>query len=284
MAFNYYGEHSITFTDDITKVDPRYNPNVINGNVLPDGVINTWKSFAMAPKSRPFVVSPTVKEEYVDVPGADGGLDYTEALTNSVRYARRTGSWDFIVDNDMTQDDSSGARWPNFYSNILKTFHGKKWQYIILDDDPQYYWRGRTSVQGGLGNKDYSSVTINYNLEPYKTPIGSSDRNVWLWNDLFSTTIIYGSFSVQGRKARDILNESKMYKYATIYATSPMKFYKYETDSDLYDYLASGFNHRDPLEIPAGVPVTLTLEPGHNKFMIYGNGRITVSYERGKLL
>ena len=284
MAFNYYGEHSITFTDDITKVDPRYNPNVLNGSDLPDGVVNTWKSFSMAPKSRPFVVSPNVKEEYVDVPGADGGLDYTEALTGTVRYARRTGSWDFIVDNDMTQDDSSGSRWPNFYSDILKTFHGKKWQYIILDDDPKYYWRGRTTIQGGMGNRDYSSVTINYNLEPYKTPIGTSDRNLWLWNELFSTTIIYGSFSVIGQKARDILNETAFPKYATIYATSPMKAYRYKTDSELYNLIGSNFSDREPINIPAGSATSLPLDSGHNKYMFFGNGRITVSYERGKLL
>ena len=58
--------------DDGTKVGA--HSITING-------MNTWDIWHMAPKSRPFVSPPQVKTEYVDVPGADGALDYTEVLT-----------------------------------------------------------------------------------------------------------------------------------------------------------------------------------------------------------
>lgn len=282
MAFNYNGVHSITFSDDFDDISDIINPNRGIGHLT--NAVNTWTSFKMAPKSRPFVTAPQVKEEYVDVPGADGALDYTEALTGKARYGNRTGSWEFIIDNDETQDDSVGSKWPEYYSKILKTFHGKKWNYIVLDDDPGYYWVGRTSVNGGFGNRDYSNVSISYNLEPYKYPIGKTNFTAWAWNKLFSNTIYYGNFTVYGRKARNLKNDKTDRITATVYCYgTSMKVYRYESNSDLYNMLNNKYEDRE-CEILSYGENRIILNPGDNKMIFIGNGRIAVSYERGKML
>ena len=284
--FVYDGGHSIT--------------------IDPDGInINTWKDWHMAPKSRPFVTAPPVKEEYVNVPGADGALDYTEALTGKARYGRRTGAWDFIVDNFYKDS------WPEFYSTILMKIHGKNFDKIILDDDPDYYYKGRLTVNGSFGNKDYNGVQIAYNLDPYKNPIGLTDRKDWAWNDLFGLTIFFGSFTVSGLKLHDIFLDSDVDAEGNFEATNHMAIYNLENFNDGYSIpskgvssakslISSGMTKYEaraycllnsnfdrgftpPIYIGAG-DNSVTLKPGHNVYYFKGNGLIKVSYERGRTL
>ena len=285
--FVYQGEHSITFD--------------------PDGLnINTWTDWNMAPKSRPFVAAPPIKEEYVDVPGADGALDYTDALTGKTRYGRRTGTWDFIIENGH-------QKWTDFYSKVMNTLHGKYFHNIRLDDDPDYVYRGRLTVSGQFGNKDYSGITIAYNLDPYKYPIGMTSSEVWKWNDLFGTTIYFGKFNVYCQKARNILNEDDTNKAAEFDATNALTVYELDKNFDddysrpdwgissvnnLVDFstlsrteariqclVESDFdsNFCRPTYLATGQNPIL-LGPGDNNFYFVGNGIVTVSYEKGKTL
>lgn len=286
--FIYNGEHSITI-----------DPEGLN--------INTWKDWHMAPQSRPFVSSPPVKEEYVDVPGADGSLDYTDALTGKARYGRRTGSWNFVV------DDYYKENWPLFYSEVMTKIHGKHFEKIILDDDPDFYYKGRLSVSGAFGNRDYNTVQINYNFDPYKWPIGMSDRRNWAWNELFGLTIFFGSFSVVGMKLHDFLVEDtsdvegsmtttttiKMYILTDGYFNDGMSFPEkgissasqlMEAGYEKYEaralcLLNSNFDRRF-CNVYTLVPGEnkVDFKPGHNVIYFVGNGVVKVSYKRGKTL
>ena len=283
--FIYNGEHSIT--------------------IDPDGLnINTWKDWHMAPQSRPFVASPPVKEEYVDVPGADGALDYTDALTGKARYGRRTGSWNFIVDDEYRDN------WPEFYSTVLMRIHGKNFDKIVLDDDPDYYYKGRLTISGNFGNRDYNNVQIAYNLDPYKRPLGMSDRSNWAWNKLFGLTIFYGSFNIPGLKLHNIYLDDEEEALGNIDSTNSLIYYNLDRDFNdnyktayissaqelmnsgmgkyearAYCLLNSNFdnNYCLPTYVAAG-DNSITLQPGNNVFYFKGNGMVKVSYQRGKTL
>lgn len=253
--------------DDGTKVGA--HSITING-------MNTWDIWHMAPKSRPFVSPPQVKTEYVDVPGADGSLDYTEVLTGRPRYANRTGQWDFIVDNGY-------RNWSDLYSDILMKLHGKYFDNIVLEDDPYYKWKGRLSVSGQFGNKDYSSVTIQYNLNPYKRPISSEDMPNWRWNDLFGNTIYYGSFTVNGVKMHTLLNDTESTQTANINSTVAMKMYVCEKESDIIDMIEKEFSGYTPIWLGSG-DNNYNLQKGENILVFVGSGLINVIHERGALL
>ena len=246
--------------------------------------LNTWKSWHMAPKSRPFVVAPKVKTEYVDVPGADGALDYTEVLTGRPRYANRTGQWDFIVDNGLDY-----VEWCKLYSDILKKLHGKYFDTIVLEDEPEYKWQGRLSVTGQFGNKDYSSVTIQYNLDPYKRPIDSTANKNWLWKELFSNTIFYGNFSVNGFKARNLINDDVEPVTVNVEVSYQMDAIPYDgTEAAQFTMLSGSFdqhidNYSNRIHLDTG-PNSIELQPGNNYFFFVGNGLVKVEQERGKLL
>lgn len=147
--------HSLTFKTRHT------NPSDIK-------TYNTWSDWHLIPSSRPFVAPPTVNEKYVEIPGRDGSIDCTSFLTGEPTYSDRKGSWEFIVIQD--EYDKEPRTWASAYSMLMKRLHGKRLN-VIFEDDPNYYYVGRFSVASWNSPKDWSRITINYTLEPYKINI-----------------------------------------------------------------------------------------------------------------
>lgn len=281
--FVYDGIHSITF--QITRKD-------VDGNTIKqaDGYAElvseykTWDTWKMAPKSRPYVTGPQVKTAYVDVPGADGSLDYTEALSGKSNFANRTGQWDFILDNDQ----NNYPKWHERYTDILQSLHGKYFDRIILDDDPDFYWSGRVSVKGDFSPRDYNMITIEYNLDPYKRLVLSDDINWWKWNNLWTTIITFGPFQVNGTKARNFINSGSSDIEANLNCSVPMRMYPYDgTEYTRYTMFALSYYSDDGtyehIDLNAG-DNPIILKPGDNHFMFYGFGNVTLEHERGKFL
>ncbi|MBP5593885.1 MAG: hypothetical protein J6Y02_00790 [Pseudobutyrivibrio sp.] len=240
--------HSITFDKDDDK-----------------NSYNTFSSFNLIPSERPYVETPEVKTTFIDIPGANGSLDYTEALVGGVTYKDRTGSWEFYVQNNWGSDPNSA--WAQRLSNILGCLHGQYFEKITLVDEPDYYYTGRVWVKWKTGT-DYSKVTIEYQLDPYKTPIQTEHVRDWLWDELFDNEIRYGTYEVQGTKNRTILG------------TSGGKVY-FLTDSLMHVKI-----HDDGYEfnIPANTPTEYTLPYSRLTFTITGVGKVEMTYDTPKIL
>lgn len=162
---------------------------------------NTWDDWHLVPTSRPLVPPPSVNASYVTIPGSNGALDLTEALTGYPTYTNRTGSWEFLVLNGY-------GEWYARYSEIMAYLHGKKFR-AILDDDPNYYYEGRFAVDSWASNKDWSRITINYNVGPYKIEVHGIDEN-WLWDTFnFETDMVHAckDIEVSGTKEVTIYND-----------------------------------------------------------------------------
>lgn len=121
---------------------------------------NTWTDWHLIPSERPYVDSPEVREKMVEIPGRSGLLDMTEMLTGDIHYGNRTGSWTFYVMHEYW------SSWKNAYNAILVFLHGKRMK-VYLEDDPNYYYIGRFKVKWSP-QKDYSKITIEYNLDPFR--------------------------------------------------------------------------------------------------------------------
>lgn len=134
---------------------------------------NTWDDWHLVPASRPLVNPPQVKSDYIDLSGVDGLLDMTTLITKKPTYQNRTGSWTFIVINkDQLPYDGEFVPWSELYSNIMGYLHGKSF-HIILDDEPGYYYQGRVAVNDWKSSKGNSTITLNYNLDPYKRSVSN---------------------------------------------------------------------------------------------------------------
>lgn len=185
------------------------------------GSKNTYDDWHLISAERPYIAPPSVKTKYVDIPGGNGSIDYTESLTGYPVYNNREGSIEFTILNDL--DDVEYIGWQEIYSDILNYLHGKSMQ-MILEDSEDYYFDGRYKVSsytpGSSGDDPRSKITIDYNVYPYmigRYPIEEQWANIsgsavtaWTTVDLgeeqYGNMIVIPTFAVSKQTTVRIIN------------------------------------------------------------------------------
>lgn len=172
--------HSLTFTDQSTGQSA-----------------NTWDDWNLVPSSRPSFAMPKLKEYSQDIPGANGKIDLSSSLTGYESYENRSGSIEFIVMN-QDLDTSLGDRygyntnangWTALKAKIANFIHGKQMK-VEYEDMTNWYFLGRISVNEWKSDERYSTITLDYDLEPYKYSV-TSTNDQWLWDPFnFETGVI----------------------------------------------------------------------------------------------
>lgn len=105
------------------------------------------------------------KENYVDVPGADGSVDMTEA-TGGVKYSDRTGvKFTFFM---KPGSDLSEKAWEEKKKEVSNRLNGFRFDSIVLDRDPEYRWQGRCKVDEHASNKKLRKIVVGARFAPYK--------------------------------------------------------------------------------------------------------------------
>lgn len=227
------------------------------------GTKNTWDDWHLIPKSRPLVNPPTVKTNVVDIPGGDGALDLSTALSGRPIYKNRTGSWEFIAENGFKE-------WADLFSEIMTYLHGQKLK-AVLEDDPDYYYEGRFSVNEWKSDPYYSLIVIGYDVGPYKKENDGLDEN-WLWDPFnFETDIVrnYRNLPVDGTLTMIVIG-SNMPGVPTIITSDSGISVTF--GGETYR-LAKGINVIDDI----------VLESGENELTFSGKGIVTVEYNGGTL-
>lgn len=227
------------------------------------GEMNTWDDWHLIPKSRPHINPPMVKTNYIEIPGADGILDLTTALSGRPRYKNRTGSWEFIVENGYKD-------WTVLYSEIMSYLQGQKLR-CIFEDDPAYYYEGRFSVNAWKSDPSYSLITIDYDVFPYKRDsLGSTDD--WLWDTFnFETGVIryYKDLAVNGTLPVTVIGSA--FPVVPNIITSAAGF-TVDFNGNTYS-LAKGVN----------VVNEIIIGPGENLLTFHGTGTVTIGFNGGSL-
>ena len=113
------------------------NPFIANG-VTFDGK-HSYSDFGLWLSERPDLGAPAAKTNIVEIPGADGVLDLTEANAGEVKFRNRTLRFVFSAMVKVADQE-------DFKAVIRNALHGRKIQQIILDEDPAWYYTGRASV------------------------------------------------------------------------------------------------------------------------------------------
>lgn len=142
--------------------------------------LNDW-DFALGNNN--YISEPEMETNYINVPYRNGFIDASTAITGRPVFKKRQLS--FVL-------GGKGSRmgWDSTISKIRNAIHGRTCR-LTLDNDPNYFWRGRVFVENfdrfrGLG-------TFNLNVpmaEPYKQSHYTS-AEPWLWNPFnFNTDII----------------------------------------------------------------------------------------------
>lgn len=136
--------------------------------------IDLYEKWGLLPLARPWFNPPEVRTETVEIPGASGVVDLSEALTGKPTYSNRTGEWNFLVDRTKNKNP-----WNKTYSEILNAVHGRSVR-ISLEDESDWYYEGRLFVSGYTSYTDGSGqgYTISYDVAPYKTSFSTGEQSL----------------------------------------------------------------------------------------------------------
>lgn len=129
---------------------------------------NTWNHWHLIPSARPVVSQPTVSYKYVDVPGRDGSLDFSNYLLGRPAYSDRSGSFSFYVANEDPVTGENYGNWVSRKEEIAQYLNGRDVLRMSLEDDPNYYYLGRFYLKDWQPGSNFSTVTIEYRVQPYK--------------------------------------------------------------------------------------------------------------------
>lgn len=247
---------------------------------------NTYDDWHLVPLSRPVFNPPTQKIKTVDIPGANGLLDFSDSLTKYPVFNNRIGSFEFAVLNGYEE-------WHMAYSQIMSYLHGKK-TYAILEDDPKWMYVGRFSVNQWKSNNDgtWSNIVIDYDVEPYKLALFSS-LDDWIWDPFnFDEDIILSDFCKDIRIDSDdyvvtdftgIIGEKPIVPTFIVEVDNPgTKLYTKLWNSDL------GIDGLE-LDLPAGtyqLSDFVLCEFSHTSSIqigFKGHGYVSIDYRSGRL-
>lgn len=153
MTLWYNATHSVSFIRTINGEEVRKN---------------SWSDWHAVPSSRPHPQPPEPKTNYVDIPGANGSIDMSEAVAGHILYQNVKGDIELILRNSYDSDQP----WHAVYNDMLDFLHGKVCK-IVFEDlvNPEthmgWYWEGRTTVSSITSEKMYTKIKIDYNAYPF---------------------------------------------------------------------------------------------------------------------
>lgn len=106
-------------------------------------------------------ISPaSPKTNYIDIRGADGLLDLTEAH-GEIRYKNRDCTFTFTINPSETLNFEEKK------TQVANALNGKHFR-ITLDKDSDYYYSGRCTVNSYKQDKNLKQIVISATVEPYK--------------------------------------------------------------------------------------------------------------------
>lgn len=226
------------------------------------GTKNTWTDWHLIPSSRPVFRPPPLKEKFIDIPGINGMLDLSTLFTGGEPvYGNRTGSFEFIVDNDFLS-------WDVAYSAIMNYLHGRNIQ-AFLEDDPDWTYQGRFAVNDWLSAKSNSIIVIDYNVQPYKQDLLNTIED-WEWDPFdFDTGVIQELATIA-------VNNTTI----TVIGR-PKQIYLGITSSVIMNVVVNGATKA--LAVGLNVIPGLALVEGTNTLVFAGAGTISINYRGGSL-
>lgn len=142
----------------------------IDGNT----VKNTWSDWGLMAMRQPTFVPPPVKRKILELPGGNGEIDLSEAVTGYPLFANRDGSWSFLTPK------RSEDFWP-IYNQVMQFLHGQRMQAVLPDDDHGWYCEGRFWVDTMACDRLHGVITIGYSVGPFLWS-RESTAEPWLWD------------------------------------------------------------------------------------------------------
>lgn len=275
----YYGQNAIRLyygVYTVKNIPYRIGDTTTTVRDESEKYYDTWNDFHLVPTERPNISLPKPNTKTVNIPGRKDPINFTSYLTGHVTFGNRSGSWTFFVDNDFVRKKGG---WIAFDQELRSKIHGHVFK-VVLKDDPGYFYAGQINFgQWSTGN-DRSSVTMSYNLYPYKKSIQSS-MDQWKFDDFdFNNGIIQYLKDMEVNNVRTVKVYGSPERISPhISGTSGLTVEKYENNTWIsYGSVPTGSIDKQSTIIPRFI-----IDNGENQIRFRGNGTVTIDYRRGLL-
>lgn len=161
--------------------------------------------------------------------------------------------------------------WQQRYTDISEFLHGKEFT-VILDDDPDYSYKGRLAVDSWKSSPGNSTIVISYNLSPHKVTLRDQNED-WLWDPFsFIDGVIRSYKNIQITGSKTIVYTLNM----------PMTEHPIITTSDAgmtVSYLGTVYS----LKKGKNVMNQFMFDEGDNVLTFTGTGKVTIKSTGGIL-
>lgn len=131
---------------------------------------NTWHDWRLTLTAQD-VTPAEPKTNYLNLDGASGSLDLTEALTGEVAYNDRTVTASFWTSEGTFSERVALCR------DIVAALHGKKVR-IVPPDDPEHYFLGRVRVKSHAWDQVHAELTLEAVCDPWRYAVEETERRV----------------------------------------------------------------------------------------------------------
>lgn len=237
---------------------------------------DTWDDFHLIPAERPVIAIPKARVKMVSIPGRSTPIDLTEYATGHTTYGNRSGSISFFTDVDFVNKKGG---WLAFDNQLRDLFHGHV-NKISLRDDPSYFYAGELAVGQWQTGASYSSISISYNLYPYKKDMISS-MDLWKWDDFdFVDGIIQytNELEIDGTKIIKLYGSQERIS-PHISGSVGLTIQKKENSK----WVNYGNVPTAAITSVKSIIPRFIIEEGENEIRLNGNGTVTIDYRRGLL-
>lgn len=131
---------------------------------------NTWHDWRCTLTAKE-IQDAEPKTNYVNIDGASGSIDFSEALTGEPVYSDRVVTASFMCSEGTHAEREALLR------SIRSALHGRKIQ-IIEPDDPAHYFLGRVKITAAKNYLAYAEFTVEATCEPWRYALEETTREV----------------------------------------------------------------------------------------------------------
>lgn len=223
---------------------------------------HSFRDYRLLPTSAPVIAPPKVNTYFVDVPGADGSLDLTEALTGYPTYGDRPGTFNFQI-------YAPKSEWYNVVNTLIHDLNGKRMD-VILDEDQQYYYKGRLTVGTPNYGKFKATISVTGVFGSNRYMSDEYSGNDWLWNPFdFENGIAREYYKIPVRNAKTV----------TLIGSELIVCPTFKLESGYLSLTVDGVTY--PLSLGDNIFLNVLLKEEEKQVTFIGKGVVTITYRIG---
>lgn len=212
------------------------------------------------------IPAPSVKENYIDIPGTDGSIDLTDVF-GRVLYSDREG-----IEIVFDLLDGGYSKWFAMCEKISCILHGRKMK-MVLDYESNRFYSVRLNVDYSKSNAVMSQITLSGKAEPFKYDVLST-AEPWLWDTFsFINGVIQQLDNLTVNDSLDVILIGKGMGSIPIFFVSKADNLQVNYSGNTYD-LSVGKNRMPEIRVGEGEKALLNFN---------GVGNLAVDY-RGEYL